>query len=410
MGSNPENETISPIQTALRAAREHLGMEVAYVSEFVGNNSIFRSVDAPGSEAIAKVGDKHSLDDIYCKHILDGRLPERIPDTSKELIATSLPITKTAPIGSHMSVPIKLSSGEVFGMFCCLSSSADPSLTDRDLNVLRAFADIAARQIDSDNEVFAETSAIRRRIESTISGNKFSPVYQPIWDFSKGEILGFESLTRFAAEPVRPPNVWFEEAGQVGLGNELELAAVRAALEASKALQEHAYLTLNFSPAAVLDPGFQDLFAEDDLSRFVLEITEHAPIEDPIELVEALASVRARGMKLAVDDAGAGHSGLQRIIELAPDMIKLDMSLTRDLDTKPALRALASALIYFSRETGSLIIAEGIERQEELDALRLLGIHRGQGYFLGRPVSADLALDLLRNDGSLEAILRLRSA
>lgn len=405
-----EAEAQTPISAALKAAREHLGMEVAYVSEFVGDKSIFRSVDAPGKEGLAKVGDEHAIDDIYCKHILEGRLPQLIPDTSQEEIARALPITAAVPIGSHLSVPIRLSSGEVYGMFCCLSSSADPSLTERDLGVMRAFADIAAQQIDTDQKSASAREATRAKIQETIDTSAFAPVFQPIWDFSKGKILGFESLTRFSAEPSRPPNVWFDEAEKAGLGVELELAAARAAIKASRDIREHAYLTLNFSPAAIISLGFKKLLTGVDLSGFVLEITEHAPITDMPALTEAIARVRNMGMRLAVDDAGAGHSGLQRIIELSPDIIKLDMSLTRDLDMKPALRALASALIYFSRETGSLIIAEGVERQEELDALRLLGINRGQGYLLGRPVSAELALDLLSRDRALESILRLRLA
>jgi len=91
----------SPIKAALKAAREHLGMEVAYVSEFVGDKSVFRSVDAPDKQELVKVGDEHSIDDVYCKHILEGRMPELIPDTSKQIIARSLPITKAAPIGAH---------------------------------------------------------------------------------------------------------------------------------------------------------------------------------------------------------------------------------------------------------------------------------------------------------------------
>ena len=398
------------IEAALKAAREHLGMEVAYVSEFLEDKSVFRSVDAPGKEHLAKAGDAHALEDVYCKHILEGRLPELIPDTKSEPVAMSLPITKAVPIGAHMSVPIRLSSGKVYGMFCCLSSKADPSLTERDLSVMRAFADIAAQQIEADTERNAAFEEKRSAIEAVIANKAFMPAFQPIWDFSANRIIGFECLTRFTAQPYRPPNEWFDEAESVGLGVELEIAAARAGMEAASILKGEAYITLNFSPATVRSPIFADLFASQPVDDYVLEITEHAPVQDHSELLRALKELRQRGMKFAIDDAGAGHSGLQRIVELSPDIIKLDMSLTRDLDTKPALRALASALIFFSRETGSRIIAEGIESQEELDTLRVLGVNCGQGYLLGRPVSAELATDLLRNDQALESILKLRSA
>lgn len=408
--SATSNATHSSIQAALRAAREHLGMEIAYVSEFVDDLSVFRNVDAPGKEHVAKPGDEHSLDDIYCRHILEGRLPNLIPDTSKEPLAVSLPITQAAPIGAHMSVPIFLATGDVYGMFCCVSSKPDTSLTDRDLQVLQAFADIAAQQVDMEKERRRAKDQIKARIRETIETRAFSPVFQPIWDFAEGQVLGFECLTRFSAKPYRPPNVWFVEADEVGLGVELELAAVRAGIEASRELQKHSYITLNFSPAAVLSPEFERLFEDENVSKFVLEITEHAPLESHEELMEAIKELRVRGMKLAIDDAGAGHSGLQRIVELSPDVIKLDISLTRSLDTKPALRALASALIFFSRETGCRLIAEGIETEEELQTLKLLGVNRGQGFLLGRPVSAALAIELLDNNSALDAILKLRTS
>lgn len=129
--------------------------------------------------------------------------------------------------------------------------------------------------------------------------------------------------------------------------------------------------------AQVLDPRFAD--------RTVVEITEHARVPDYGILREHLAPLKAAGVLIAVDDAGAGYSGLQHIIQLSPDIIKLDMSLTRAVDSDPARRALSSAMVFYARETGSRIVAEGIETVAELDTLKLLGANAGQGYLLGRP-------------------------
>ena len=96
------------IQDALVAIRNHLGMEVAYFSEFSQGRTIFRRVDAPGLEHLIKVGDSHSLNDVYCNHILEGRLPELIPDTSQIPLTWEMPITAAVPIGSHISIPIRL--------------------------------------------------------------------------------------------------------------------------------------------------------------------------------------------------------------------------------------------------------------------------------------------------------------
>jgi EAL domain-containing protein (putative c-di-GMP-specific phosphodiesterase class I) len=121
----------------------------------------------------------------------------------------------------------------------------------------------------------------------------------------------------------------------------------------------------------------------------VLEVTEHAQVPDYDALRQALAPLRAAGAKLAIDDAGAGYSSLQHILQLRPDIIKLDMGLTRSVDRDPAKRALAAALCHFARETGCQIVAEGIETEAEFTTLESLGVAKGQGYLLGRP--GDLA-------------------
>lgn len=126
----------------------------------------------------------------------------------------------------------------------------------------------------------------------------------------------------------------------------------------------------------------------------MLEITEHAHVEDYNCLLQAIEPLRARGVRLAVDDAGAGYSSLQHILQLQPDLIKLDIGLTRSIDLDPARRALASALVSFARETGSHIIAEGVETASELAALRSIGVDKAQGYFLGRPMHLEAAVRL----------------
>jgi EAL domain-containing protein (putative c-di-GMP-specific phosphodiesterase class I) len=119
--------------------------------------------------------------------------------------------------------------------------------------------------------------------------------------------------------------------------------------------------------------------------RVVLEVTEHAPVSDYGRLNGSLGALRARGVRLAIDDAGSGFSSLQHILRLAPDFIKLDMALTRDVDNDLARRALAAALISFAAEIGAVIVAEGIETRAELETLRELGVRFGQGYYLARP-------------------------
>lgn len=385
----------APLGVALGAIRQHLGMEVAYISEFRGDQSVFREVDAPGLEALIKPGDSHALDDVYCRHILAGRLPELMADTAEHPLAAAMPITAAVPIGAHMSVPIRGSDGAPMGMFCCLSPTPNAGLNARDLQVMRVFADMAGAQIGRRMEADAARRDSLGRIEAMIAARDFSFVFQPIHEFRSDRPVGFEALCRFGGSPRRTPGIWFNEAFAVGQGVALELAALEMALEALRAFPGDCFLSLNAAPETIMSGALAPLLRQHPLRRIVLEVTEHAPVTDYDALAAALAGLRAHGMRLAIDDAGAGFASLQHIIRLRPDIIKLDISLTRAVDVDPARRALAAALIFFGQETNSIIVAEGIETGEELSTLRRLGVPRGQGYFLGRPCELPQALTLV---------------
>jgi EAL domain-containing protein (putative c-di-GMP-specific phosphodiesterase class I) len=390
----PDQTADDAMGSALSAIRTHLGMEVAYISEFVGDRSVFREVDAPGLETLIKAGDSRSLDDVYCRHILAGRLPELMADTADYALARSMPITRAVPIGAHMSVPVRRADGSVLGMFCCLSPTPNRSLNERDLQVMKVFADMAGTQLAVRLDREREAEVKRVRVGEVLDERAFKLVYQPIWEIGAARPSGFEVLCRFTREPFRSPDRWFAEAAETGNGVALETAVLRKAITSFDDLPSDIYLSVNASPETVLSGALPDLFEGAPAERLVLELTEHAPVGDYDVLEAALAPLRARGIRLAVDDAGAGYSGLQHIIRLKPDLIKLDMSLTRTIHEDPARQALASALIFFARMTGCIIIAEGVETQEELATLRTLGVPRAQGYFLSRPVELAAAQDM----------------
>ncbi|MBV8960015.1 MAG: EAL domain-containing protein, partial [Actinobacteria bacterium] len=146
-----------------------------------------------------------------------------------------------------------------------------------------------------------------------------------------------------------------------------------------------AVLAINVSPTTAMTGELAQLLARYPQERLVLELTEHAQVDDYDRLLEALTRLRSRGVCLAVDDAGAGFASLHHILLLSPDIIKLDISLVRDIHEDPVKRALACSLVTFAREIGSTIIAEGIETPDELATLADLGVPWGQGYHLGRP-------------------------
>jgi EAL domain-containing protein (putative c-di-GMP-specific phosphodiesterase class I) len=378
----------------LKTVRNHLGMEAAFVSRFAEGRRVFQAVDAGNKACELPVGGGDPLEDSYCIRVADGRLPQLIQNAQEVPAALELAATRGFPVGAHLSIPLKLSDGSVYGTFCCFSRTPDYSLNKRDLELLRMFADIAGSVIERDLEAERNSAESRKRVESVLTGEVLSMVYQPIVDLENERIVGFESLARFQTTPPRSPDKWFEEANSVGLGHELEVLAIQSAL-AHGYLADRVYVACNVSPEVVLSGQLPDSLCQAKLSRIVLEITEHSCVRDYENLECVLRPLRDRGLRLAVDDAGAGYSSFGHILRLHPDYIKLDMSITRGIDRDRGRRALTAALIGFAHETGSELIAEGVETASELATLRALGVHKGQGYLLGRPASFDIARDLV---------------
>ena len=380
-----EVSTERALLEALHAIRAHLGMEVAFISEFEGDRRVFRFVDADDGAPRLEVGASGPREESYCQRVVDGRLPELIPDACQDAAALELPVTREMPIGAHLSVPIRLRDGSVFGTLCCFDRRADATLNERDLGMMRVFADFAARQLERQREHKRRQQAVEERIRDVLGQRRFYLVFQPMHDLAGQRVAGYEALTRFTAEPNQGPDKWFEEAATVGLREELELAAIELALASLSDIPAAAYLSLNASPATILSGRLDGMFESYPLDRLMLEVTEHDVVDDYADLFDSLASMRARGLRLAIDDAGAGYASFRHILRLAPDVIKLDRSLTHEIDRRDENRALAAALIGFASETGSRLVAEGVETQEELATLREIGICKAQGYLLGRP-------------------------
>jgi EAL domain-containing protein (putative c-di-GMP-specific phosphodiesterase class I)/CheY-like chemotaxis protein len=224
-----------------------------------------------------------------------------------------------------------------------------------------------------------------RIVRALERGRGMTMAFQPIYRLEGKRIIAAEALARFREPPQRGPEEWFAEAGEVGLRTELELAAVRRALERLDALPPEVTLHINASPATAMEVAFHRLLAAADGEHIVIEITEHARVDDYDELNAAISQLRKIGVRLAIDDAGAGFASLRHILRLAPDAIKLDRSLIHGIATDRSKQALAVGLISFADKAGATIVAEGIETEQELDALRALGVGYGQGYLLARP-------------------------
>jgi EAL domain-containing protein (putative c-di-GMP-specific phosphodiesterase class I)/CheY-like chemotaxis protein len=223
------------------------------------------------------------------------------------------------------------------------------------------------------------------QIRLAVRGLGLMMVFQPIVELGTGRIAGLEALARFALEPKRSTASWFEEAGGAGVLSDLELVAARMAVANIHRLPPGMFMSVNVSPSTATSPGFIDAVCSSLCDRLVIEVTEHARVDDYEALNDGLRAIREAGVRLAIDDAGAGFASLQHVVRLAPDFIKLDIALTRGIDTDPVRRALATAMISFAGETGATFIAEGIETPAEFETLRTLGATCGQGYYLALP-------------------------
>jgi EAL domain-containing protein (putative c-di-GMP-specific phosphodiesterase class I) len=374
------------LRRMLRAVRLHLGMDIAFLARFDGAHREFRSVDSDLADPPLREGNSVPLDEGFCAHVVAGRLPELMRNAADDPFARTLPATAALPVGAHLSVPVRLADGTTYGTFCCFSLTPDETLTERDLALLRVFAEMAAVQIDEERAAERARDAARRRLDAALAEGSLSSVYQPIVDLSDRSVAGFEALTRFAVRPWQPPAAWFAEAAQVRAGVEAELRAAAAALAVEDGWPDAPYLAINLSPEALLGAELDALLDGHALDRLVVEITEHEAVAEYERLARALAPLRARGLRVAIDDAGAGQSSFRHVVDLAPDIVKIDMSITRGIDTDRSRRALAAALTGFAREIGMAVVAEGLETKAELAVVCDLGIDAGQGFLLGRPM------------------------
>ncbi len=223
---------------------------------------------------------------------------------------------------------------------------------------------------------------LRAAIAAVLAAAAFHPVFQPIVDLQSGNVVGYEALTRF--DSGQRPDLCFGDAWSVGLGAELEIATLKASIAAAKRLPPGRWLDLNFSPRLLADPDHLGALLSPAERPMVIEITEHDLIENYATVRDAVHAL-GQGVRLAVDDAGVGIANFGHIIELHPDLVKLDMSLVRGVNASLGHQAMVVGMHHFSRTAGCRLIAEGIETEEEARTLADLGVEFGQGYWYGHP-------------------------
>ena len=381
--ADPALSSLGPlhIDRIVELACKHLEMDVAYVSAFEGELQVLKVLSGDVESFGLTVGAATPLPDTYCSRMLAGEIPDVVPDVNAHDAIRTLPATEVAGIGSYIGVPLTLADGTLYGTFCCLSHHPQPDLGQRDARFLNLLADLLVDELEAEQVRDRQ----REQVQQLIDARSVAIALQPIADLSSGRCVGMEALSRFPAG-FGTPDAVFAAAHAVGLGFELERLAVRTAFELLPSLPRRAYIGLNLAPVVALEltealPKNVDI----PWDRLVLEITEHAAVADYTALREALRPFRKKGLRVAVDDAGAGYASMQHVVEMRPDIIKVDRTLIDGLARDPARRSVVSAFVLLAFELGATVLAEGVETSEDLHAARRLGATSAQGYVIARP-------------------------
>ncbi len=361
--------------------------------------ALFRS--KLGLELAAAVGDATSAVEAAVRErpdvaLVDVRMPGGGAHAAREIRKRS-PETKVIAFTAHHDRATVLEMLEAGAVGYVLKGSSIDAIVDSIEQAAAGQSSLSAKVTGDVIETLVGQLGVQRKAAEKAERHEkrirraldekghFSMVFQPIFSLS-GPMVGAEALARFRGPPKRGPERWFTEADGVGLRRELELAALKAALSEMPRLPPEIYLSLNASPKTLLSAAFRKLLLENsDPARVVIEVTEHARIDDYERLNAAFARVRAAGVRLAVDDAGAGFASLRHILRLSPDFIKLDRTLIAGIESDRSRQALAAGLISFAKRIDATIIAEGIEQLADVDMLTSLGVGHGQGFLLARP-------------------------
>lgn len=375
----------------LRTARSGLNLSVAFLSRLDGTTQHLEVVEAGGPAALLfKEGHQTDQANTFCQAILDGKLPAVIPDVRKFPEAMKLPASRLPRIRSYVSVPVRFSNGELYGTFCAAGLTTDKALSKRDHALMQVLASAASVLLEPEVRENERRGAVEARLAPLMEAGGPVVVLQPIVELATGRRTGAEALSRFPREWGMAPDVVFAQAHSIGAGDRLELLALSRAGELLAEVE--GYVSMNVSPSTLLTPECTEVLSRMPLDRVLLELSEHDPVKDYDLLHAALAPLREAGMRLAIDDVGAGFSSLRHILLTSPDVIKLDRTLVDGVSADPVLRTLVTSLSDLADGVGASVVAEGIEVAADAEMLLACGIGYGQGWHYGRPgPAADLA-------------------
>jgi len=427
----------------LEAVRHRLRMDVAWLARSDGDLLVIEAIDGDGSSFGVQPGATIRVSATSRPPVVTGGPPQIVRDVRGVKGQRRSSAARALKAGAYVAVPVFERDGAFYGTLSALSHDRRPDLQERDARFLCLAAEMITDSVSDLRRVWEGRSAFWDRVGAVIDAGGPSMVFQPIADLgARDRIVGVEALARFPSfadlcpaeaaaaraapsngavpsdEAPRPanerlddaqqapsawpgggrdtglaePGRWFALAAAVGLGVELELAAVRAALTRLPLLPEDLSLSVNVSPSTV-GAELVELIRHVDPNRLLLEITEHHRLEEGAEAFEVLREIRARGVRVGADDVGSGYAGLSQLLTLRPDLVKMDRFLTQGIDVDPARQVIAGALIQIADEIGASMLAEGIETPRELATVRAARVRLAQGNYIAPPSDLPLALD-----------------
>lgn len=373
----------------LDVLRRSLRMDVAWLGRLQGDELVLQVASGDlgrfGLTLGARVSQNHSL---YGR-ILTGDLPAFLPDVRADPRTSQLPPAQIFGVGSYAAAPITDSEERLYGMLGCVATRPCPTLREDDRGFLRMLASFVSEFVIDLRQLWNERSEVWRQIRTLLDRGEPEAVFQPVVELATGRVVAVEGLARFPSDAAEPQDMFAAAVG-VGLRRELEMAAIHNTLRALPDIPDDILLTVNASPDTVTGGLADVVLGTGAPQRVAVEITEHEYIGDDHNLLLAAEALRGHGTHIAVDDVGSCYSGLEQLLHLRPDFIKMDGFITRGINLDPARRAVAAGLTRVAAEIGGKMVAEGIETRAEFDAVVAAGIPFGQGYLLGRPTS-DLA-------------------
>lgn len=385
-GSSSANDARQEIGDMIEALRAHLDMDVAFVSRQVGGtHRIFTHVAARGVAPLAS-GDLNPNENSLCWLVIQGKLPERVNDTSLYEAAACLPITDAINVRSHFSVPMRRRNGQIHGSLCCFSYRPRPDIAERDMQMIRSVAAIVSDQIESRIELEERGEDAAAQIARLIVDDALTVIHQPIYDLTDWHLIGHECLMRHKASPDVSPRAVLDQARAAGRTLELELHMARKALATLDPAHPERFIAINVSPETLASPALGHIIPEGLASRLVIELNQQDTARDQAAIKEAIRVLKERAW-VAVSSDGVGFAGLQALVDLGPDIVKIDREFLAGVAADTSRRALVKALVQFAADTGVTLIAQGVETREDLQALRELGVRFAQGDVLGKPVA-----------------------